>query len=97
VDQRQEGLAGRAETPKGAQRLFDTVPLEHTAECPELLDPILNDVVLELPLDGKVGHPSEGSNSKETPRDYQPEMNETRCLLYAHGGMVPLVSSRLLV
>jgi acetyl esterase/lipase len=65
----------------------DTVPQEHTVERPAPLDPILNDIVLELPLNGEAGHP--GLNSKETSRDsaeYQPEMDEMRCILYAHGG-----------
>jgi hypothetical protein len=76
----------------------DTVPQEHTVERPAPLDPILNDIVLELPLNGEAGHP--GLNSKETSRDsaeYQPEMDEMRCILYAHGGKAPSILRRLLV
>lgn len=75
----------------------DTLPQEHTRECPEPQDPILNDVVFELPLNGEAGHPSADSNDKETSRDsaeYQPEMDGMRCILYAHGGMATLISTR---
>ncbi|KAF8260354.1 hypothetical protein EI94DRAFT_1829826 [Lactarius quietus] len=63
---------------------------EHTAEHPELRDLTLNDVVSEPPvkLEGEGRHQS-ASNSKETSRgsaEYQPEMDEMRCILYAHGG-----------
>ena len=78
----------------------DNVPQEHTADLPEPRDPILNDIILELPLNGEADHPSEGSNGKEQSRDsadYQPELDEMRCILYAHGGMVPIIPRRLLV
>jgi hypothetical protein len=63
------------------------VPQEHTVEPP---DPISNDVVSEPPpeLEGEEAT----SKNKEKPRDsvgYQPEMDEMRCILYAHGGMAP--------
>jgi hypothetical protein len=74
-----------------------SVPQEHTADHPELRDPVLNDVVSEPPVEPKdeAGHHS--SSSKETSRDsaaYQPEMDEMRCILYAHGGTVWLPSSQ---
>lgn len=77
-----------------------TVFRQHTEEGPEPRDPILDDIILELPLNGEADHPSEGSNGKEQSRDsadYQPELDEMRCILYAHGGMVPLIPRRLLV
>ena len=72
-------------------------PQEHTAERPQPSDPILNDVVSEPPptLESEAGHQSAASNSKGKSRDsaeYQPEMDEMRCILYAHGGMAPLIS-----
>ena len=73
------------------------VPQEHTAERSEPGDPISSDVVSEPPpkLEGEASHQSTASKSKETSRDsaaYQPEMDEMRCILYAHGGMVTLIS-----
>jgi hypothetical protein len=72
-------------------------PKDHRPERPEPGDPILNDIVLEplLKLEGEAGHPSVASNSKGASTDsasYQPEMDEMRCILYAHGGMAPLIS-----
>ena len=72
-------------------------PQEHTTERPQPSDPILNDVVSEPPptLESEAGHQSAASNSKGKSRDsaeYQPEMDEMRCILYAHGGMAPLIS-----
>ena len=64
-----------------------------TAERPRPSGPILTDVVSEPPqkLEGEANHShqSTASNSKERSRDgatYQPEMDEMRCILYAHGG-----------
>ena len=66
---------------------------EPTEERPRPSGPILTDVVSEPPqkLEGEASHShqSTASNTKERSRDgatYQPEMDEMRCILYAHGG-----------
>jgi hypothetical protein len=62
------------------------VPQEPTAERPEPNRPVLTDVVSEPPEGSQT---SSASNSKGKTRDsaeYQPEMDEMRCILYAHGG-----------
>jgi hypothetical protein len=64
------------------------VPQEPTAERPEPSGPLMADVVSEPP-EGEASQKSPASNSKGKSRDsaeYQPEMDEMRCILYAHGG-----------
>ena len=78
------------------------MPHEDTAGQPESRDHVLNDVVSEPPVEpeGESGDQGAASRKKEAPRDsaaYQPEMDEMRCILYAHGGMDPLIPRRLSV
>ncbi|KAF8261460.1 hypothetical protein EI94DRAFT_1745923 [Lactarius quietus] len=63
-------------------------PQEHTAERPELRDHILNGVASgPLPeLEGDAGVHSKNSETSRDNAEYQPEMDEMRCILYSHGG-----------
>ena len=71
---------------------------EHTTEPPEPRDPIVNGVVSGLPpeLEGEAGAASKNAETSRDSAEYQPEMDEMRCILYAHGGMV-LILRRLSV
>ena len=94
-----EWISAKKDTQKRAKERHGPVaaPKDHTPERPEPGGPILNDIMLEplFKLEGEDGYPSAASNSKETSADsaaYQPEMDEMRCILYAHGGITPLIS-----
>ena len=82
VHERAKGYGGPLATPQ-----------EHTGERPEISDPTLNGLSLDL-----AGGAGASSTITETPRDsatYHPEMDAMRCILYSHGGMDTLIPRRL--
>ena len=94
-----EWISAKKDTQKRAKERHGPVaaPKDHTTQRPEPGNPILNDIVLEplLKLEGEHSYPSVASNSKGASADsaaYQPEMDEMRCILYAHGGITLLIS-----
>ena len=70
-------------------------PPKHTAVHPEVHLPISNGVVSGPPpeLGSEASTPLQNSETSPDSAAYQPEMDEMRCILYAHGGTDPLILS----
>ena len=70
-------------------------PQKHKAEHPEVRLPISNGVVSGPPpeVESEAGAPSQNPETSRDSAAYQPEMDKMRCILYAHGGMEPLILS----